>query len=296
MPSFDERDDALLGDGSTPTLEPPPGFEAVRPFLRPSLFNGLIPHFWEFERRLAAGLIGPINLEPPLNGLAPQQGESSTADPAPETMPEITSYEDLRPHLTPALFEGLKPHVEEFKRRLAAGRIAHGAPIPMPTGGGVRDVAPFGVPERSRLNGLFPQDPPSAALTSLEAPTRAGPKMSASTYSPFDPSPSAPPLAGGTVLSSDLFAPSPLASTAPTSFSAGPPPEPKVSGWPSSLFDLSPPSQPLVGGMSVSSDLFNPSPLASSAPLNLSPMVPGAGPTQPNQVDPRVPTELIRSS
>ena len=52
-------------------------------------------------------------------GRAPLSAATSSPGSTPVVDPEVPTYESLRPYIRPSLFEPLRPHVEEFERRMA---------------------------------------------------------------------------------------------------------------------------------------------------------------------------------
>src|SRR5262249_41950453 len=101
MPLLDELlgYPSILGTSNSQRSAPNtlPSYEELRPYLAPYLFEAMKPHFEAFERmtsppRDAPRLIPADAAAPPTPTLLP--------DPAP-----LPSYETLRPHLDPKLFE-----------------------------------------------------------------------------------------------------------------------------------------------------------------------------------------------
>ncbi len=200
-------------------------YEDLRPYLTPALFEGLKPHVEEFQRRIAAGETTPGPWTLP-DGAAPSGGAVTSPWNSLQAVPAAQTYEDLRPHLSPALFEGLKPHVEEFQRRLAARWAASQAPArPVTPEAQAEPAPPYtaqpGLSALARPSAPLPQDALSTTLASFQAPNRAEPNAPLAIPSPFDPSPPLPPLVGGAGISSDLFIPL----TSPPGSLPGPPAE-----------------------------------------------------------------------
>jgi hypothetical protein len=165
---------------------PLPSYETLRPHLDPAVFQAFKPQFEAFERmtapRSGVGAVTPAATSEPA---APSRGVAATGAPSPSSLAPFAlpaSYESLRPHIDPALFEALKPKVAQ----LEAMRALYGG-------------------------AWIPADQ-VAALTSYQSPVRPASQSDSANRSLLDPAPSAPPLSGGTRLTPDLFAPTPMES------------------------------------------------------------------------------------
>lgn len=202
MPSLDDLigraplSAATSTPGLTPVVDPElPTYELLRPHIRPSLFEALRPHVEEFERRMALRNQAARSDTAALNWAASPADHAASPYGAPETAPEPSSYEDLRPYLRPSLFEALKPHVAAFEKAMALRnasmtsssaapptdptRASYEAPwsVIQPTLGVPKPhVAPLEPSERLRANTSSPQSFADASTwpVSYELPDRLG--------------------------------------------------------------------------------------------------------------------------